>query len=188
MAANSNNNQAPAEIKKPFIKNNTLMGLIIAIGVIAAIAILVLGFLNSREEKSSENPAKTELAKISDYITDMVASGDLYVTYIYSNQRKVLKIVGSNGYYTVQHSGKNLFFGQGTYTAAATTDELKISEAKADASVKTFSENVTDFSVENYNNGNDTFGEGVIKLRLRVEKDGSSDYLNFDIPLPTASK
>jgi hypothetical protein len=178
--------QETSNVKKPFIKNNTLMGIIIAIGVIGAIAIFVMSLIKSKSSSSSENAAKTEITKISDYITDMVSTGTIGLKYVDSAQRKKLMIAGKDTYYNIQHNGTNLYFWQGTYTQAATTDEMKFTEATSDSNAKIFSDCVTDFAVENYNQGNDTFSEGKVKLRIRVEKDGKSDYLNFEIPLPTA--
>ena len=191
MAANLSNNtksntaSAQPEVKKPFIKNNTVMGIIIAVGLIVAIAIFVVSLIKSKGSESSSNSAKTELTKISDYVTDMVSTGTIGLKYVDSAQRKKLMIAGKDTYYNIQHNGTNLYFWQGSYTQTATTDELKFTEATSDSNAKIFSDCVTDFAVENYNQGNDTFSDNKVKIRIRVEKDGKSDYLNFEVPLPT---
>ena len=172
------------EVKKPFIKNNRLMGIIIGLGVVVAIVVFVINVLGSKESNTSSNAAKTEVTKIRDYVTSMVSNGTVGIKYVDSTQRKKLMIACPDCYYSIQHNGNNLYFWQGTYTQAATTDEMKFAEAIADSNVKIFSEYVTDFAVENYNQGNDTFSDGKVKLRIRVEKDGKSDCVNFDIPLP----
>ena len=183
MAGNSKTTEK-VEVKKPFIKNNTLMAIIIAIGVIGAIAVFAMNFLNSREKKSSSNVAEIEWQKIADYVTDMVANGDLNISYVDTAQRKKLIIAGSNEYYSVQHNGNNLYFWQGNYTQAATTDDLKVTEAKADSNTKMFSDCVLDFAVENYNSGNNTFSDQTVKIRLRVEKDGKIKQESFVASMP----
>ncbi len=172
-------------IKKPFIKNNTLMAIIIAIGVIGAIAVFVMNLVKSKEKTATANAAETEWYMISDYITDMISAGNLDISYVYSSQRKQMFIAGDNVFYSVQHNGTKLYFGQGTYGQNSTTDELKIAEAKAIKGMMSFSDYVTDFSVENYNQGTNSFSDGTVKIRMRVEKDGKIKQESFKANIPT---
>ena len=191
MAPKQNGNQqtnstasAHEEIKKPFIKNNTLMGIIVAIGVIVAALIFVMTMLKNKDNDSSSNEADTEWYKIADYITDMIENGDLAIKYFNSDQRKTLSIATSELYYLVQHNGTNLYFGQNYYSTASTTDEMKISEAEKGRENKIFSSFVTDFSVENYNQGTNSFSDGTVQIRMRVEKDGKIKQDTFTANLP----
>ncbi|MBP3238340.1 MAG: hypothetical protein J6M24_04510 [Lachnospiraceae bacterium] len=179
-------NESNSLQKKPFIKNNTLMAIIIAIGVIGAAAVFIMNFMKSREKTTSANTAEAEWYKISDYITDMISVGDLDISYVYSSQRKQMFIAGSEFFYSVQHNGTKLYFGQGTYTQNSTTDELKISEAKAIKGMMSFSDYVTDFSVENYNQGTNSFSDGTVKIRMRVEKDGKIKQDSFSAKIPSS--
>jgi len=188
MATNSENDNKISSnnvIKKPFIKNNTLMIIIILIGVIAAGVVFAMQFIKNNNTKEAGNVAEIEWMKISDYITDMIEEGELNISYVDSSQRKKLIIAGKDVYYSIQHNGNILYFWQGNYPQTATTDEMKITEAQSDNSnAKRFSENVMDFSVENYNQGTNTFSDGTVKIRLRVEKDGKIKQDSFVAKIP----
>ena len=187
--ANENDKKTEApEVKKPIIKNNTLMVIIIAVGVIAAGAIFVMNMLKANKDKVSDNPATVEMHRVADYVTDMIKSGNLEIIYKDTSKRKGFYIAGAECYYTILHNGNILYVGQGTYTQSATTDDLKKSESRSssDSSAKIFSEYVTGFSVDGYNQGNDTWPDGKVKITIRVEKDGKSDYTDLEIPIPTA--
>ena len=181
---NKSKTNANDSIKKPIIKNNTLMLIILVIGLIIAVAIFVMNMIKSNKKDSSMNEAEIEWHKISDYIVGMISEGELDISYVYSSQRKQLFVAGSNAFFSVQHNGNNLYFGQGTYTQTAANDDMKIAEAKAIKGMMTFSEHVTDFSVENYNQGTNSFSDGTVKIRMRVEKDGSFKQDTFTAKIP----
>ena len=182
-------NEGVGTTKKVLIRNNTLFALILILGLIVSAIIFGVNFAKSRinDNSNGEQLATQSWQKIADNISNMVLSADLQITYINSDKRTVLYLIGSKAYYGVQYSNNKIYVSEGTYTNSAVTDEQKISEANSNitGNLKIYAEDIASFTVENFNAGTNTFSDGTVQIRFRVDMDGGNyhqDTLTAAIP------
>lgn len=189
---NKKGEASAAEVKKPLIKNKSVVTLILVIAVALSVAVFAINFVRGKvlDDGSDVNEAEMLWTKLADNITYMVGSADISVEYINSDKRTVLLMIGSEGFFSVQYDGDRIYVFEGNYSKNATTNEIKISEAESGSNGKSsiFATNISNFSVQNYDAGKKQFNDGTVQLRFRVDlesngkKQFKDDTLTAAIP------
>lgn len=177
-------------MKKKNKTKDIIIIMVILTVVISAILVAVNIVSSKYDESSQDVTSKREWAEVSDNIKYMVQSSDLQVKYIASDKRIVIFLIGSENYYGLRYteSANALYLLQGTYTSAATTDALKISEATDEingsgGSFVKYADNVTSFVVEGAG-ANGLFPDGTVNVTLTVEVGGKMTREKFAAAIP----
>ena len=171
MADNKKTNEKEQVVKKPIIKNNTLIAIILIVSLVLAIVLFVMNVIKGKGNESDiGESSKREWQRVADTVSNMFKQSDLKIEYINSKTRTAFVLVGSTEYYGIQFSNNKLYVSENNYTKSDLTDEQKISEAESGVNngMTIYSQNVTVLSAENYDSGKNTFSEGVAQIRLGI--------------------
>lgn len=158
-------------------KTKDIIIVMVVLALVISIVLVVVNIMAAQSEQGQQDvSSKRVWAEVSDNVKYMAASADMQVKYISSDKRTVIFFIGEEKYFGLRYNNdqKMLFIHEGTYTASATTDELKLNEATSaingNGSYEKYAENVSVFSVSGASNQG-FFDSGTMKILLAVDGD-----------------
>lgn len=181
-----------AKVKKKLLTNKRLIGLILGISVIIAIALFATNFVRGKvlaDDSSSESAIEQDWHRVADTITNMIESANLSIDYTLSNKRNILSLIGNEAYYTIQVSdNRMLYIMQKNYTSNTLTDEEKLKEANDNiksGQTVIYAKNVLSFSVDNFNMGTKQFSDDTVQITLGIATDNDNYRASFSVKNPS---
>lgn len=178
-------------MKKKNKTRDVIIVMVIATVIISGILIMI-NVLSGKANSDTPNvTSQRQWAEVSDNVKNLVQRADMEVKYIGSEKRMVIYLIGSETYAGLMYNPdqKCLYILEGEYTAAATTDALKLSEANSTLNTTSgfvkFAENVSSFVVNGYD-GEGYFPDGKIEVTLAVDIDGKMTRNTFTVDIPQA--